>query len=284
MSDKTRFRRGEFEGRHRQLPATHRRPIGAIYQRSREDLKLTPLGAPPTDVDVRSVYDVRPINAWDFNIVASAEAVGGAGEVSFSVPEGLVAILRNFDIWFEPNPATAFKSENRWTLQLNGGDFPYNISIPFGTAVDRETVFMIADEFNVVGLSVTLLAETSVTLFARFYGNLLLKSGRPASLEIGNPVFSRSAATSTVNRFRPSERSPKKEPTKTPVIAPVSVVAPSPEIPIKPPFKMRWLRHPNGTLDVMAAITTAPNETRWRRATGAEINQYAAYLSSIRPV
>lgn len=191
-----RARRGEFELRQRQLPADRRarNVAGRAWTQARDEVDKTPLGAPPKPVDVRSVYDTRPVNAFDFNIVETAGAEEGTAVriVNFSVPEGFVCVLRNFDIWFETAVfAGEDKSDVTWTLLLNGGAFPYNEDVPFGVAVDRETCFMIADEFNTVGLRIVSTAgnfSSGAVTFARFYGNFLLKSGLPASLEIGNLV------------------------------------------------------------------------------------------------
>lgn len=223
MSDKTRFRRGEFEARQRQLPADKRarRAKGGAWQKARADQEATPLGAPPKPVDVRSVYDTRPINAFDFNIPATVATVSTATNVTafFQVPEGFIAVLRNFDIWFEPNPVGVNKSNFNWSLQLNGGDYPYNIAVPFGDAVDRETCFMIANEFNTVGIRIRAVAPGAFATgfaFVRFYGNFLLKSGLPALLEIGNLVPKSAIVPTSSPPPRQPEPSPPPSPPRQP--------------------------------------------------------------------
>jgi hypothetical protein len=198
-----KLRPDEFEARQRQLPASLKLNIGGkSLKRSRDDLARTPLGSPPVDYDVRSVYDVRPVGAFDFNIAASDVLGAGEGATSnvltaeMTVPDGLVAVLRNFDIWFEPNPAGADKSDFKWSLQLNGADFPYNGSIPFGVVVDRETVFMLANEFNRIGIRVTATAGAifvtgSPVLWVRFYGTFQIKGSIPLPFEIANPASGR---------------------------------------------------------------------------------------------
>src|SRR5262245_50792115 len=135
MSDKSRFRRGDFEARQRQLPADRhvRAAKTAAWANARTEMEQTPLGSPPKPVDVRSVYDTRPINAFDFNIPAFNTVVSDASSVtvSFNVPEGFVCVLRNFDLWFEDGAGSGQdRSDFLWTLQLNGGDYPYNIGVP----------------------------------------------------------------------------------------------------------------------------------------------------------
>lgn len=224
MSDLSRTRRGDFERRQRQLPADKRarRAKGKAWSKARADQEKTPLGAPPKPVDVRSVYDTRPINAFDFNISDSATTEASVTTqviLSFQVPEGFVCVLRNFDVWFEPNPVILNKSEILWSLQLNGGDFPYNLSIPMGIAVDRETCFMIANEFNTVGVRITGAVPGASQpfatgfAFARFYGNFLLKSGLPASLEIGNLV---PTVMIPPKKAPPPRQEPPKPPTPEP--------------------------------------------------------------------
>lgn len=246
MSDRSRFRRGDFEARQRQLPADRhvQRAIGRAAQKARQDQENTPLGSPPKPVDVRSVYDTRPINGFDFNISASAATDSNTTKavLFFNVPEGFVAVLRNFDVWFEPNPASALKSGFNWSLQLNGGDYPYNLNVPFGVAVDRETCFMIANEFNTVGLRLTLGTAFSFpdpgTAFARFYGNFLLKSGLPAALEIGNLV-----PKSTLQPPTPRMPAPPKPPSAPPPSPPP---APGPD-----PFGFRRALRPDEPLKGM---------------------------------
>lgn len=213
MSDKSRFRRGDFEARQRQLPADKkvRQAKGYAREKARLDQENTPLGSPPKPVDVRSVYDTRPINAFDFNIARSAATDTTLTSVTLlmSVPEGFIAVLRNFDLWFEPNPPGVSKSNFRWSLQLNRGDYPYNLNVPFGVAVDRESVFMIANEFNTIGLRITTTTSFVVgNVRARFYGNFLLKSGLPAALEVGNLVPKSSIPPKKSSTFVP----PPKEP------------------------------------------------------------------------
>ncbi len=136
-----KLRTDEFEARQRQLPATQKRFLGgSSMNHARESLSQTPLGAPQVDYDVRSVYDVRPVGAWDFNILGSRQftSIGNNSRlIEMTVPDGLIAVLRTIDIWMEPIPLGAAKTAYTWSLSLNSGDVPWNQSIPFGIAVDR---------------------------------------------------------------------------------------------------------------------------------------------------
>lgn len=233
MSDKTRTRRGELESNQRQLPADRRArgASGKALNKARDDASRTPLGQPPKPVDVRSVYDTRPVNAFDFNIPATAATASTDSQASlfFQVPEGFICVLRNFDIWFEPTPIGLERSAFLWSLQLNGGDYPYNIGVPFGIAIDRETVFMIANEFNTVGLRIAANGGSFPigAVKCRFYGNFLLKSGLPPNLEIGNLV----PKSAVPPRAPPPKRTPEPPPTPQPPTPPPQPPTPPPAPP-----------------------------------------------------
>lgn len=187
------MRRDEFEGRNRQRPADLDQ--SRLYQRSntsREEMQRTPLGTPPDCYDVRSVYDTRPLNAYDFNIAGSVSLPYPVGIVEMTVPEGAVCVLRELSIWFEPAPPGSERSDNVASLLLNGADYPYNNAIPIGDDSGRFPVFMLADEFNRVGVRVNLTnpyPSTPGTAWVLFYGQFLLKSGRPLPTEIANPIM-----------------------------------------------------------------------------------------------
>ena len=183
---------GDFKSQQRkdQLPAdpgTTRFPGSRTLADAGREFDATPNGPLLGCVDVRSVYDARPINAFDFNIFSQFlnPSVSNA-DVTFTVPEGFVCVLRSFDIWLDPNNALT-KNAVTWTLILQGTAFPYNEGIPFGGAVDREQVFLVADEFNIVGVRIAGSIITALTeLNARFYGQFLPKTGLQAAQEIGN--------------------------------------------------------------------------------------------------
>lgn len=242
MSDKLRTRRGELEYNQRQLPADRRvrSAHGKALNKARDDAAKTPLGQPPKPVDVRSVYDTRPVNAFDFNISASDATLSTDTQASlfFQVPEGFVCVLRNFDIWMEPGPTGLERSAFLWSLQLNGGDYPYNLNVPFGVMVDRETCFMIANEFNTVGLRIV--ANGGVfpigSVFARFYGNFLLKSGLPPNLEIGNlvpkaAIQPKAAPPKRTAEPLPQPPTPPQPPPQPPPIAPPRAYSNPPQQP-----------------------------------------------------
>lgn len=189
-----RFDEVEARHRHRLADTLAGRRGEPDLQRARDEFERSPIGAPPIDYDVRSIFDSRPVNGFDFNIVESGDIGGGEPGgvlVEMTVPEGYVAVLRSISMWFEPNPQSAPNRSNVLaSLYLNGGPFNYNVDLPVGVEIDTVPFFMIADEFNRIGWAVTLPDDPvdDVTCYVHFHGNLILKSGRPAVFEVANPV------------------------------------------------------------------------------------------------
>lgn len=236
-----KLRPDEFEARQRQLPAKNKRNIGGkSIAGSREDLTRTPLGSPPVDYDVRSVFDVRPVGAFDFNIEANTalDSIGLNPPIEMTVPEGFVCVLREVSIWMQPTPPGPLKTNYNWTLTLNGSEFPYNQLNSFGIAVDEEKTFMLADEFNRVGLRIRQGTGGNlfgVTGYARFHGTFVQKTARPMPFEIANP--SRTRQDSPLHTSRPLP-----PPSKTPRVNREQPVSPShaiapPSTPMQPPMR-----------------------------------------------
>lgn len=177
-----------------QLPAEPR-SVGASDMRqasaARTAMAGAPLGSPPTDYDVRSVYDSRPVSAFDFNIVVSMAVSGGcvtATPAFFTVPQGYVAVLREVETWVDPPVAMSLRADVTVSLQINGSDVPYNVAIPVGNGtLENIKCFAIADEYQQMGvLFPTFPTPGAYTLYAQLYGNFILKTGRPAQFEIAN--------------------------------------------------------------------------------------------------
>lgn len=282
-----KLRPDEREAQNRQLPATVKLNIGGkSLKGSRDDLSRTPLGSPPVDYDVRSIFDVRPVGGFDFNISTFDTINEGITPylVEMTVPEGFVAVLRDIDVWFEPAPAGLDKSDFTWTLMLNGAAYNYNVDIPFGTAVDRELVFMLADEFNRIGVRVVSTGGSYGTerAYARFHGTFLPKTARPLPFEIANP-------TRQKQDRRVAPPVPKKEVSAPRVIAP-AVIPATPAVE-RPPFPISW-RAARGafTRGASTSATTGPqaipmqNDRGQRRdLTREEIARYSVFLNSVWP-
>lgn len=292
-----KLRPDEFEARQRQLPATNKRNLGGrSLGKSREDLSRTPLGSPPVDYDVRSVYDVRPVAAFDFNIANSLQfdSLGTARIVEMTVPEGLICVLREIDLWFEPIPVGSVKSDFSWSLTLNGGDVPYNLLNPFGIAVDKEKVFLLADEFNRVGVrftAATVGSLVSIFGFVRFHGTFQLKTTVPLPFEIANPTgrqISRPRGQPvTLPSPSPAAQRTSQENTPTAIPQEMQVVAPlppaTPAIPpgtVRPPFDIRL-----ANMLVRGVPSKVPVKAKaggFVPLTDQERAQYADYIATLR--
>lgn len=187
----------EFTDRDPQYPAsriqTNYRGEGKLH----DDMARAPLGEPGIDVDVRSTYDVRPIQAYDFNlilegVISTSGAEGPLNVVTpVAVPEGYVAVVRAYHHSTDPIIPSVVRSDVTMTLQSNGADVPFNIEIPVGAeSQDLVKCFFIVDEGGTIGarFNTTLTIADPYNVFVHVYGNFLRKTGRAANLEIGNPV------------------------------------------------------------------------------------------------
>jgi hypothetical protein len=192
-----------FRSRYPQLPATPDVGIADSQggARQRQFLQDTPLGEPGIDVDVRSVYDVRPINAFDVHLSAESDefswggtATPTVGEITMPVPLGYVFVCRLLNHYLFPEPPATSRGQCLLTLTKQGAAVPFNVNVPVGVeSQDLFRAFVIYDEGETFGarMLVTLpsgsAAGTSV-LGVDFYGNFLRKTGRSANQMIGNPV------------------------------------------------------------------------------------------------
>lgn len=255
------YRRGEFESRNRQLPADlNQSASNKANAKARSDFDSTPVGSPPSCYDVRSVFDSRPVNTYDFHITTGADygqEVDANVTIEMTVPEGYMAILRSIEVWFEPSSFGANRSAASLTMQLNGGDYPNNVDMLIGTATDQAIpMFLLADEFNRIGAKVTQLfagAELyNGEVFAHFYGNFVLKSGRAYPFEVANPVLNgqcapvRAPPQAQITRTSTPRAAPVPRAAPAPVAIPVARAAP-PTPPIVRPSVV-WQRKTNASV------------------------------------
>lgn len=172
-------------------------------------LPKTPLGEPATDVDVRSVYDARPIQGFDFNFLINSSSFtigdgGGTALVSTrtQVPHGYVAVVRRLHHSFIPDagaplPPVTYRSQVLATMIYQNAAVLFNQNVPVGLESDDIFhTFWVADEDTEIGVDylVTLgasAATTTAAIATVMYGNLIRKTGRPAPQEIGNPIATR---------------------------------------------------------------------------------------------
>lgn len=194
MSD---FREDEFlsDQQRAQLPA-NTSPIPsdvATGSASEGDLGTTPLGAPPAGYDVRSTYDSRPVQAFDFNITVE-NTLEVQPLAQFAVPAGYVCVLRRIHHSFNPVPIIFGRSDVKVSLLVNGNAVLYNKNVPMGVESDDILeCFVIADEFQMVQAQWAIAAAAMIasTLSTHFYGQFILKTGIPKEFEIANPTSKR---------------------------------------------------------------------------------------------
>lgn len=178
-----------------QVPKS-RRGAGRVVDNS----DLTPL----LPVKVTSTFETRPINAQDFfrsggSIAFSTTTLVDDTETatfSFTVPNGRVAILRQFGWQFDPiyvdstitSMTTFISADNQRVANYDSIlDLQYiEDRIPAHFIFPEKTVITITSiRLSTVSLAARALTATP-TYLAQLYGNLLLGRGLPTNFEIGN--------------------------------------------------------------------------------------------------
>lgn len=159
--------------------------------------------APPPDVQVQSVFDTRPISAFDFAIDLTdrfGDEVSPVFLVSTEVPPGYVAVLRRVEVEvIQPlligtvDPGASFFQLD---LMRNGSAIPFN-TVRFRSEFvfyDWPThhVFGSGDTFGVRGsFSLPILNPdplvTELIGTARLFGTLIPSRNWAPSQEIGSP-------------------------------------------------------------------------------------------------
>lgn len=169
----------------------------------------TGLGSPAMDYNVRSVYDSRPPSGKDFNLwfYTSTPACGTEDFSGFArcwqVPSGYVAVVRRIKILLDPTTSVGFPYHGTLRVLVNGASLdpesmvvgqgnansvPVQLNgIPFRDGDDGCETFVVADEFQFVGVDFPTYSPGSlIQPYVGFYGNFLLKTGRPAMFEPAN--------------------------------------------------------------------------------------------------
>lgn len=160
------------------------------------EMLSTPLGEPPSDFDVRSVYDSRPINAYDFNFSGTAEEVDTfPWTIAFTVPNGYRAVPREWHVFFD-NPPTGPASASTVTLQQNGSGLPNNgpIIIGMGTGSDPIKSFFVCEENTTFGISGNVDTANSghaSLMSVNVYGNLIPVSEVALPFSIANKLLNK---------------------------------------------------------------------------------------------
>lgn len=179
-------------------PASYQTPGETAGDASRAQADVTPLGIPRADHTVRSTYDSRPVDAFDFNVVLTNEpASPGLNTYNFIVPLGYTAVLREFRLFFDPVPvvgatdvtALILRNGNGYSL-FQGNPASGEFAMGDGTNFDPIKLFMTADENDSIGVTVDLNVAIPIgtDIFVHFHGNLLTKNSTPHNLNIANAM------------------------------------------------------------------------------------------------
>ena len=181
------------------------------------DLAATPLDYQTLDYDVRSTYDSRPINAYDFNLCSgtlSGINSNIAWMVGWQVPLGYRAVVRRFDVQYDSDVGGPYGNSVIWPLQglypatvqpapqllavstpqFNmavytnnevGFPVPNNIkSIGSGGSID---VFFIIEEGTWFGLAGSNANQLNGTANVNVYGQLIPVRNEQLPYVVGNP-------------------------------------------------------------------------------------------------
>jgi len=148
-------------------------------------MRAAPLGEPPTDFDVRAVFDSRFINSYDFNLSLAVSIASNVTWVAtFNVPTGYRAIPRKWSVQFD-SPPLGPAAANNVTLQQNGADVPNNGPIIIGAGTDDPIdSFYLCEENTTFGITGINQVNTEVNV--NVYGNLLAVSDVALPLSISN--------------------------------------------------------------------------------------------------
>lgn len=184
-----------IEQREHQFPPDPSELVGAFSDQAQANaaVKTTPPGDPNQKFDVRSTFDSRPVNGYDFNIAATALLSDEEPTIIdlFTVPEGYIAIPRIWHHFTTPSFPIVSRNDITASLRLDDANVQNNINIPIGVESDELIrSFFVADEFQVVQVAVlppAVAFPAGTTITFHVYGNFLLKHNYPAIFEVANP-------------------------------------------------------------------------------------------------
>lgn len=177
-------------------------------------LENAPLGSPVQDYDVRSVFDSRPVNGFDFNQSFSANITPYAGGnftnfgQSMVVPAGYIAVLREIE-FFQPFTAGALVGMNAAGYDLEvfitrDGAVISPLSIPAGATTSTLRgilvrvpgtihTFQVFNELETIGANFIsfILSVTPLEFSMTFKGSMLMSTGIPPNVSVANPKGAR---------------------------------------------------------------------------------------------
>jgi hypothetical protein len=142
-------------------------------------MQATPLGEPPIAFDVRSTYDSRPVNAYDFNFSQNQAEVSGGSVLIFlfNVPVGYRAVPRKWSVMLSIPTSPTSGNFNEISFQTNGGGVPNNQGIIFGSGGTDEPIetFFLCEEQTTFGCTLDLgpTISSGGQAVVNVYGNLI---------------------------------------------------------------------------------------------------------------
>ena len=160
-----------------------------IVQVQKQQRENIPLGSPFSDSRITSTFDARPINSEDF--IIGGQFALATPFVSFTVPDGLIAIVRWFSCHVNAvlNVQGIDPQERLFTITVDGvAGKSYNLSNIASEIVsfERYPCYVLAGSNTVIRLTLDNVVDIqNDRVYLALYGNLLVSSGRPLTHEPG---------------------------------------------------------------------------------------------------
>lgn len=164
-------------------------------------LPHVPVGiAPPEPLQVVSVFDTRPISAYDFCVTDSALWTSGDAAqdiLDAVVPDGYTAVLRRLRVEFTANVVVNITSAtaNICTMALlrNGGVIPNNTWVARGELIVIEwPTHQVYGANEVIGMQIAgsrASPVADVIVNVQFFGTLIPTKSMPPETEIASPAL-----------------------------------------------------------------------------------------------
>lgn len=165
------------------------------------NLGRVPVGiAPPEPLQVVSVFDTRPISAYDFLVTDSALWTSGDAAqdiLEAIVPDGYTAVLRKLRIEFTANVVVNITSATANTavmaLLRNGGVIPNNTWTARGELIVIEWLtHQVYGAGEVMGMQISgsrASPAADVIVNVNFSGTLIPTKSKPPETEIASPAL-----------------------------------------------------------------------------------------------
>lgn len=157
------------------------------------EMQRTPLGEPKTEYDVRSIYDSRPVNAYDFNfsqvVNSTFGTLGTSFLITFQTPTGYRAVPKEWDVQLSPPYTGNVPATTQLFLQQGGLDLLNNgpIEIGMGTFFPIKSFFICEEQttFGVRGTT-NLIGSVAQPITVKVWGTLIAVSDAALPFSIAN--------------------------------------------------------------------------------------------------